>query len=128
VSDIIKTVEQFARLLDTIETDLGELISAQSSIDLEQQDILHEIELTKFNAVEGFLLASKLKEIRHRRREITNDLEVCQSFVDSFYKNHKGLGVTLYKSLKYMQQIRQTQGAKVYTPRVRTDIKLASAL
>jgi hypothetical protein len=125
VTDIIAVTEQFAKMLESLTEEWEQLVDGVSQTDLETQDLLHEIELTKFNAVEGYMLTSKLKEIRLRRREIKNDLEVYSSFKDTFYANNKNLSVTLFKALKKLNTIREGQERKHYTPRVRDDLKLA---
>lgn len=53
-------------------TEMYQLLSKK---DLEQQDILHFIENEKCSAAKMSKLIKKLKEVRHERREIKNEID-----------------------------------------------------
>jgi len=55
-----------------------------------QQDIVHEIEFTKFSSVDGYYLARKLKEIRQERRRIKNDISILTP-MQTFYNKHASI-------------------------------------
>lgn len=54
-----------------------------SMIDLETQNLLHRIELTKFNASLGYQLALALKNLRVKRRAVKQKMELLQVFVSN---------------------------------------------
>ena len=55
-----------------------ELVKELSEVDLEQEDILHFLELDTYNAVTMMKVTKRLKEVRSRRREIKNELAMVQ--------------------------------------------------
>lgn len=52
------------------------LLDEESNIDKQISDILHYIEFYTFSASDGYKLCKALKELRLRRREIKNELEL----------------------------------------------------
>ncbi|HHW03390.1 MAG TPA: hypothetical protein GXX35_11400 [Thermoanaerobacterales bacterium] len=122
--EIIEKIKAFAEILSTIDDEWSQLHQQLQQCDLESSDLLHEIELSKFNACEGYLLAKKLQEVRRRRREIKNTQEILQCIKD-FAGNNKNLAIALYKLIKSMEEKLEIQQSRVYVPRVRQDIKLA---
>jgi len=120
----IESIKSFAGLLNDVDGRWDNLLKAIDNIESEIQDLLHETELTTFNAYEGYLLAKKIQEARQRRRVLKNEQEIIQ-FVKDFASNNKNLFLTLFKLTKNMQNTANHQGKRKYTPRIRTDIKLA---
>lgn len=122
--DVIKIIKDFANLLNSAENEWDDIYKMIGEIDDEMQDLLHEAELTVFNAAEGYDLAKKIQEVRQRRRELKNRREILR-FVKDFIDNNKKLTITLFKMAQNMENSRQMQEKREYTPRIRTDIKLA---
>ena len=56
-----------------------ELVSELSKVDKEQEDILHFIELEKYNAATMMKVTKKLKEVRAKRRVIKDELGEVQA-------------------------------------------------
>ena len=66
---------------------------------------MHYIESEKFNSVDGYKLAKKLKEIRQERRKVKNQLDLIKTFQDNSNKlinssNRKFLITSLSKTNK----------------------------
>lgn len=127
MEELIKTIKAFAEILNDIDNVWSELHEKLKQYELESNDLLHEIELTNFNACEGYILAKKLKEVRQRRREVKNKQEILQ-YVKDFAANNKNLIITLYKLAKSMEEKLDIQQNRVYVPRIRHDLKLAKEL
>lgn len=123
--EMLVTIENFAKLVESFDAEKLATQDDVSTVDCELQDLLHEIELTSFNASEGYQLARKIKEVLMRRRQIKDCFKIIQLLDDNFIKNNKGIGVTLFKALKNIRNLKESQSKRVYHPRVRTDIKLA---
>jgi Mg2+ and Co2+ transporter CorA len=121
--DVIKIVSDFAQLLGKIEQDWDQIYEEIHKTDCETGDLLHEIELTNFNAYEGYRLAKQLQEVRQRRRELKDTQEILQHLKD-FYDNNKQLHITLFKLVKEMQKTKASQQNRSYIPRIRTDLKI----
>lgn len=122
--NIVQIVKDFAELINNIEAEWDTIYKNLDKVDNETQDLLHEAELTVFNASEGYELAKKIQEVRRRRRELKDKQEILR-FLKDFYDNNKHLKITLFKLAQNMENTRQAQENRQYTPRIRTDIKLA---
>jgi hypothetical protein len=66
---------------ELLRTQLDQLKSMQSMLDKELSKIYHEIEVTKFNASEGFKYAKRIQEITQTRRVVKSELLAIQSIV-----------------------------------------------
>ena len=77
--DNIDEVEEFAKEMNYfftyIERTNSDLKNELRIKELEQDDLLHEIELSKLNAFELSKVAVRLRDVRHERRGIKDKLE-----------------------------------------------------
>ena len=89
------------------------LLEMESNVDKEISDILHYIEFYSFNACDGYKLAKELKNLRLKRRDIKNQLEVI-----NIISNHTCNMLADGKTNKALCNIENKQ----YTPRVLTEI------
>ena len=117
-------VKNFADLIDYVETKYSFICDEISNADKEEQDLLHEIEFMPFSSHESYILAKKLREVRQRRRKFKEEKEVLSSLHDWLDKN-KQIKMSIFKTWRTMKETKERQGNRVYTPRIRTDIKLA---
>jgi 5-bromo-4-chloroindolyl phosphate hydrolysis protein len=123
----ISTTKNFLETLNTVEQDWANWITDIQQCESETQDLLHEIELTKFDVQRGYKLAKQLQEIRQRRRELKDTVELLRNIKD-FLDCNKQLKISLFKTLTSMERVEENQGQRMYAPRVRTDITLAEKL
>ena len=90
--DNIDEVEEFAKEMNYfftyIERTNSDLKNELRIKELEQDDLLHEIELSKLNAFELSKVAVRLRDVRHERRGIKDKLEFIseQSVKRELYK------------------------------------------
>ena len=111
VSEIQKAL---ALLRDLTNPNIKETLYKElSRIDMEIVDIEHKIEMTNFNAYEGFKLAKELQIARRKRREIKDNLEVLCAITE-----HRA--ADSMHNLVNAVETKQTQ--RTYTPRVRLDL------
>ena len=101
IEEVINAID----ILNKFEDRKSILINNLSDLDLEEQDLLHYIETEKFNAVEGYKLSKKIKEIRLERRKVKNELALINIFQQSSNKlinleNRRFLITTLGKESK----------------------------
>lgn len=122
--EAILATRNFLESLNIIEKEWGTWVDGLNICELEIQDLLHEIELTKFDVQRGYRLCKQLQEVRQRRRELKNTMEVLRALKD-FLDTNKQLKISLFKTLSAMEKTEEHQDHRMYTPRVRTDIKLA---
>lgn len=86
------------------------------TLDMETQDILHKIEFTNENVVNGFRRYKQLQDVRIRRREAKDALELVSLFLSS------GL-LTSLKTLKTeMEKLEKYLTERKYNPRIIPDI------
>ena len=80
--------------------------------DKAQEDMLHKIEFTNVNVVDGFKLYKTLQEIRQRRRQ-------CKDICDMLGTVHKsGIVSSLMNLQRQMDKHQKHLETRVYTPRV----------
>lgn len=77
-----------------------ELVSELSKVDKEQEDILHFLELEKYNAATMMKVTKKLKEVRAKRRIIKDELNEVQAICSRIkpYNRKEGERTYTYKS------------------------------
>ncbi|WP_041272396.1 hypothetical protein [Desulfitobacterium hafniense] len=124
MAEEISATKHFLETLNTIEGEWGSWVDELNMIEQETQDLLHEIELTKFDVQRGYRLCKELRETRQRRRKLKEKMEILKTLKE-FTESNKQLKISLYKALNTMQRTEEHQGQRMYTPRIRTDITLA---
>lgn len=115
----IEYTNQLIEIYDNIENDFNTLKQELSQVDLYQQDILHIIESTNFNASEGYKLAKMIKDAREKRRVIKNELEPMQSLKSSFIDKNISNLKFVAQSVKNKDNILKTlTEEKIYQNRI----------
>ena len=121
--ETITIIENFSNMFFSIDRDYSAVREALSDVNREQQDLLHELELSPLDAVERSIVANKLIEVRKRRRQLANDMAIVEPMI-RFAKGHESLKIPMAKLLNDMQKTKENLSGRQYTPRVRKDIKL----
>ncbi len=124
IEDTIECVKKFVDILNYIDNEWNSLYDQIGRLDQETSDLLHEIELTEFDAVEGFQLSTEIKKIRIKRRDLKDYQEVIK-YLKDFSDRNKSLRISLFKTANLMQKTRDYHYNRRYTPRVREDLKLS---
>ena len=85
------TVEEILIIMKNFFEGIGkehsELLEELTNKELEQQDLLHELELSNLDAVEITKVAISLKKVRKERRVIKNDIErvkIIKNYTDKY--------------------------------------------
>lgn len=71
-------------IFNDVTSDYNRLLLEIGKCDLKQQDILHKIENSNFNAAQGYNLAKELKEVREIRRQYKNEMAVVEEIKNNF--------------------------------------------
>lgn len=119
----ITIIENFYGLLHGLGKEYATLREELSTVNCEQQDLLHEFEFSPLSASDRSVVAGKMIEVRKRRRQIDNAIKIIGPAVD-FCNSHKSLVISLCHLQIKMRGIKAGLEGRQYTPRVRTDIKL----
>lgn len=108
---------QLKEMLDKIPHQIEMLRLELSLCDKERSDILHLIELSNFNASEGYRLSRDLQITQRKRREVKNELHILQQIKDDV-----GVHRPLVHQASSVEKIfAKSSVKKKYTPRVRKD-------
>lgn len=87
----------------------------------ETQDLLHVLELGKLNAIEMSKITRQLKEVRQKRRELKDELEILyevRNFATGNVNEHE-----INTIIGKVRSIHEKRQRRTYTMRVRTDLQ-----
>ena len=128
--DNIDEVEAFAKEMNYfftyIERTNSDLKNELRVKELEQDDLLHEIELSKLNAFELSKVAVRLRDVRQERRVIKDKLEfisTLKGFSDKY--NNKLLTGDIAQLLKNIRILKENWDTRIYKTRVLEDLKIS---
>ena len=118
--EIINACTAVLKSVDTIHQQWDEVTDEIIHADKICQDILHEIELSNFNACEGYQLAKRLKAARQVRRK-AKDTKDMLTFFKQFCEQNKSVTTNLYQTCIRMRKMREEQEKRIYHPRMGGD-------
>jgi len=96
-------------------------------MDQETQDLLHEIEFGNLSAAQRMRVFNELREIRQERRRLKNENEALEPLYNILaHKSFSQLKIDLHKAQGAISRIIETQAARSYKPRVRTDLTICT--
>lgn len=126
----IDEVEEFAKEMNYfftyIERTNSDLKNELRIKELEQDDLLHEIELSKLNAFELSKVAVRLRNVRQERRVIKDKLEfisTLKGFADKY--NNKLITGDIAQLLKNIRKLKDNWETRIYKTRVLEDLKIS---
>lgn len=123
--DFLIKMKNFFENIDKLKKDLeGEI----SRVELERNDLLHELELGNLNAVEltkvAVVLRDVLKERRHYKDELVKVMTL-KGFTDKY--NNKLITGDIVQVLKNLKTLKQNNETRTYKPRVIKKMKCVEA-
>jgi len=92
----------------------------------ERDDLLHEIELSKLNAIERMQIYAKLEKVLQERRIIKDKIDLINTikpYTNKFIM--KGIFAETDITIKNIETLRNNQETRQYTPRVLKELKCA---
>lgn len=129
IDEIEKFVEEMNYFFTNIERTNSDLKNELRTKELEQDDLLHEIELSNLNAFELTKVAGRLKKTRQQRREIKDKLDfiaTIKGFSDKY--NNKLITGDLINLLKNIRKLRENWNTRIYKTRVLEDLKVSKMI
>lgn len=84
-------------------------------------DLLHQIEMTNFNASEGYRISKDLQITRKKRRELKDELELLEK-LDSRMNKHSKLTVAVEAMTRDIGAQKSKLSTRKYHLRVRKDL------
>ena len=97
-----------------------------SNKEAERDDLLHEIELSKLNAIERMQVYAKLEKVLQERRIIKDKIALVNTMKP--YSNkyiEKGICAETNITIKNIETLKSNQANRQYTPRILKDLKCA---
>lgn len=122
---LLINITDFFRSIDENIAELNKQLAIKEG---EQEDLLHEFELSKLNAVEIMLTGKRLIKTRKERRAIKNNLELLKTLKplsDTYYK--KGINAEIIQTISNLDSLLKTWNDRKYHSRVFKDLKCAEA-
>lgn len=102
----------------------NKLRSKLGTYEAQEQDLLHDVELSNFSRSEQKAFASKMRDLRIKRREVKDELEVVE-VIARIAKNANGKVITdLTQLFTKVNQVLDSHKNRYYKPKARTDLKL----
>ena len=126
IDEVEEFVEKMNDFFTNIERTNSDLKNKLRTKELEQDDLLHEIELSKLNTFELAKVATRLKKTRIERREIKDKLEFIATvkvFSDKY--NNKLITGDLINLLKNIRKLKENWSSRIYKTRVLEDLKVS---
>lgn len=113
IDDLRESINSLSEKFTALKGNKEWLFDEESNIDKQISDILHYIEFYNFSASDGYKLCKALKELRLRRRDVKNKIELI-SIISTHTCNNIANGNT-NKAIDNLSK-------KQYTPRVLNDL------
>lgn len=110
---------------ENIDTDLKNTEIAIQNKELERDDLLHEIELGKLNAIELSVVSGRLRKTLQERRTLKNEREfiyTLKGFADKYIT--KGIIGDTNQLLLNIENLNKARDVRKYTPRILKDLKI----
>ena len=114
-------MKNFFENIDKLKVDLEQEIRR---VELERNDLLHELELGNLNAVELTKVAVTLRDVLKERRKYKDELAkvmTLKCFTDKY--NNKLITGDIIQVLKNLKTLEKKNKERTYTPRVIKDLK-----
>lgn len=121
--ELLKNIKDFFFNIDETEKRLNtELYNKEG----ERDDLLHEIELSKLNAIERMQTYSKLETVLKERKFIKDKIDLINTikpYASKFIT--KGICAETDTTIKNIETLKSNQENRQYTPRIIKDLKCA---
>ena len=114
-------MKNFFENIDKLKADLEQEIKR---VEMERNDMLHELELGNLNAIELTKVAVTLRDILKERRKYKDELAkvmTLKGFTDKY--NNKLIVGDIIQVLKNLRTLEKNNAERQYNPRVIKDLK-----
>lgn len=120
---LLNNINYFFKNIDTVEKQLATDLYNKEG---ERDDLLHEIELSKLNAIERMSIYSKLESVLKERRVIKDKIDLINTikpYTTKFVM--KGICGETQTTIRNIETLKGNQANRQYTPRILKDLKCA---
>lgn len=119
--EFLKDMQEFFESLDDEEKNTQMLLKNE---ELKQEDLLHEIEISKLNAVQRIKVYNSLRNVRIERRKYKDELNLIntmQGFANCFIR--KGILSELKTARANIETLEKDKSNRKYKARILNDLK-----
>lgn len=119
--EFLINMKNFFENIDKLKADLEQEIKR---VELERNDMLHELELGNLNAIELTKVAVTLRDILKERRKYKDELAkvmTLKGFTDKY--NNKLIVGDIIQVLKNLRTLEKNNAERQYNPRIIKDLK-----
>lgn len=119
--EFLKDMQEFFESLDDEEKNTQMLLKNE---ELKQEDLLHEIEISKLNAVQRIKVYNSLRNVRIERRKYKDELNLIktlQGFANCFIR--KGILCKLKTARANIETLEKDKSNRKYKARILNDLK-----
>ena len=130
---VIENMQQTLELLGNIKDFFFNIEETEKKLNTElynkegeRDDLLHEIELSKLNAIERMQTYSRLETVLKERRIIKDKIDLINTikpYASKFIT--KGICAETDTTIKNIETLKSNQENRQYTPRIIKDLKCA---
>lgn len=121
--ELLNNIKNFFYNIEEIEKKLNTDLYNKEG---EKDDLLHEIELSKLNAIEIMSTYKRLEKVLQERRVIKDKIDLISTikpYTSKFIT--KGICAETDATIKNIETLKRNQENRQYTPRVLQDLKCA---
>lgn len=119
--EFLISMKNFFENIDKLKADLEQEIKR---VEMERNDMLHELELGNLNAIELTKVAVTLRDILKERRKYKDELAkvmTLKGFTDKY--NNKLIVGDIIQVLKNLRTLEKNNAERQYNPRIIKDLK-----
>lgn len=121
--ELLNNIKNFFYNIEEIEKKLNTDLYNKEG---ERDDLLHEIELSKLNAIEIMSTYKRLEKVLQERRVIKDKIDLISTikpYTSKFIT--KGICAETDTTIRNIETLRRNQENRQYTPRILQDLKCA---
>lgn len=121
--ELLNNIKNFFYNIEEIEKKLNTNLYNKEG---ERDDLLHEIELSKLNAIEIMSTYKRLEKVLQERRVIKDKIDLISTikpYTSKFIT--KGICAETDATIKNIETLKRNQENRQYTPRILKDLKCA---
>ena len=121
--ELLNNIKNFFYNIEEIEKKLNTDLYNKEG---ERDDLLHEIELSKLNAIEIMSTYKKIEKVLQERRVIKDKIDLISTikpYTSKFIT--KGICAETDATIKNIETLKRNQENRQYTPRILKDLKCA---
>lgn len=119
---------EITEYFNSIDDNIADLNKQLATKEGEQEDLLHELEISKLNAIEIMKVGQRLIKTRRERRTIKDNLQLLNTIKPLAHLYYtKGMNAEIIQTIKNLDSLLRTWEDRKYHARVLKDLKCTEA-